>query len=871
MNVLLTTSAAPSQTPFSTNEKRPPIGLGFLISVLRDAGHNVSFIDNYLNPSDFLETDYLQRHQIDCVGIYTNTICFRDSLRMIYRLENMRQEGFWKGKIIAGGPHASVSPETIPSFVDHIVIGEGEYAIRDIAAGKVQERVVQYPAIENLDELPMPGWDYFAEMPYDWGGNWLPEAPVFTMNTSRGCPFDCTFCSVGSIWGRRYTFFSAERVVADIEYVVKQHGARGIYFREDNFTLNKKRLYDFCNLMIAKGINIPWVCETRASSLDRETVELMARAGAKGAYIGVESGSQRLLDFMQKAIKIEDIHRAFRLCQEFGINTAASVIVGVPTETEQELQMTMELLNEIKPTITWFNVFVGIPKSKLYTYVLENKLYEYIDDRGLVYLKGHNERARKWYGQAWDAGLPIQLENDTIINPRVSVIMSVYNGDKSLLEAIKSIQNQTFNNFEFLIVNDASSDRTTEILQKIDDPRIRIFTNEHNFGLTRSLNKVVNHCRGEFIARMDADDISMPHRLEKQLKFMEENPECILLGTQIYIIDDNSKIKSMPILPNSDSEIKNRLLHGNVFCHGSIMVKKVAFEKIGYYSNEFTYAQDYDAWLKLSEIGNIANMQEYLYMWRDATTGISTHKRNDQNAFALLAKKYAVTRQITSCTTKKLPALQHTNYSLTELIDSGLYHTDKSGYLPIYEDLMHGLKNAAAKVLEIGVLDGGSLKLWRDYLSDAIIVGLDINFVRLEDTTGRIKLYQGSQDDTNLLDNIAHEQAPGGFDIIIDDASHIGSLTRTSFWHLFDHHLKPGGIYVVEDWGTGYWPNWHDGAAYNSGVPHVAGMVGFLKELVDEVARKDIMKSGIVIDMPEHGTIASLQIHNGLIICRKAE
>ncbi len=644
MNVLLTTSAPPSQTPFSTTEKRPPVGVGFLISVLRDAGHNVFFVDNYLSPSNFLETDYLQRHQIDFVGIYTNTICYRDSLRMFYRLEEMRQTGAWQGKIIAGGPHASVSPETIPSFVNHIVIGEGEYAIRDIVAGKVTERIVHYPSIENLDELPMPAWDYFAEMPYDWGGNWLPETPVFTMNTSRGCPFDCTFCSVGSIWGRRYTYFSAERVVADIEHVVKHHGAKGIYFREDNFTLNKKRLYEFCNLMIERGINIPWVCETRASSLDRETVELMARAGAKGAYIGVESGSQRLLDFMHKAIKLEDVRRAFNLCHEFGINTAASIIIGVPTETQQDLQMTMDLLREIKPTVTWFNVFVGIPKSNLYQYVLDNKLYEYIDDRGLVYLKGHNERVRAWYGDSWNASIPIQIHNGTIINPKISVVMSVYNGERYLSEAIKSIQHQSFNNFEFIIVNDASNDTTAEILNQIDDPRVRVFTNQQNLGLTRSLNKALKHCRGEYIARMDADDLSHPLRFEKQLSFLERHPSHALVGSSYYMVNETGTTVSLVGVLTESAQIKTGLKDQNWFGHGSVMMRKSALDMAGGYDEEFRYAQDYDLWLRLSELYDVANIQEPLYFWRNTEHAISRHKAREQQHFAELAKRNALKR-----------------------------------------------------------------------------------------------------------------------------------------------------------------------------------------------------------------------------------
>ena len=118
MNILLTTSAAPLTAPVSTDEKTPPLGLGFLISVLRNAGHKVFFIDNYLKPSNFLETDYLTENQIDYVGIYANTICYRGTLQMLNEMQRMREEGKWRGKIIVGGPHTLATPETIPEFVD---------------------------------------------------------------------------------------------------------------------------------------------------------------------------------------------------------------------------------------------------------------------------------------------------------------------------------------------------------------------------------------------------------------------------------------------------------------------------------------------------------------------------------------------------------------------------------------------------------------------------------------------------------------------------------------------------------------------------------------------------------------------------------
>ena len=218
-NILLTTSAAPDMTPFSVDEKRPPIGLGFLISVLRNAGHRVFFIDNYLEPSDFLETDYLVRNRIDYVGIYADTICYRDTLRMFHKLQQMREKGGWRGKIMVGGPHTSVALETIPDFVDYIVQGEGERAIIDILEGNTG-RVVRAERIRDLDSLPMPAWDYFAPLPYDDSVQWFKDRPVFVMNSSRGCPFSCTFCSVDSIWGKRYTYFSPERMVSDIQYLL---------------------------------------------------------------------------------------------------------------------------------------------------------------------------------------------------------------------------------------------------------------------------------------------------------------------------------------------------------------------------------------------------------------------------------------------------------------------------------------------------------------------------------------------------------------------------------------------------------------------------------------------------------------------------
>lgn len=397
MNILLTTSAPPHKSPFFTGEKRPPLGIGFLISVLRNEGHKVHFIDNYLAPSHFIEQNFLQENKIDFVGIYSNTICFRDTLRMISQIEKLRKKNLWSGKIIVGGPHTTVAPESIPDFVDYIVQGEGENAILDIVNSRAKERLISGKRMKKLDFLPFEPWDIFTELPYDYSCPWMDITPVFTMNTSRGCPFNCTFCSVGSIWGKGYTFFGADRIISEIEYLIKNYGAKGIYFREDNFTLNKKRTTEFCKKILQKNIKIDWACETRVDNMSEDMVKLMSESGCRAVYLGVESGSQKILDILNKGITVEQIKKSLKLFKKYKINTYCSMITGVPGETYKDYKITNRLMKRLKPFSYAFNVFVGIPGSKLYKYVLKNKLYEHIDSVGLVYLPGFDVKTKYFY------------------------------------------------------------------------------------------------------------------------------------------------------------------------------------------------------------------------------------------------------------------------------------------------------------------------------------------------------------------------------------------------------------------------------------------------------------------------------------------
>lgn len=165
-----------------------------------------------------------------------------------------------------------------------------------------------------------------------------------------------------------------------------------------------------------------------------------------------------------------------------------------------------------------------------------------------------------------------------------------------------------------------------------------------------------------------------------------------------------------------------------------------------------------------------------------------------------------------------------------------------------YFDEFAGLKDKPVKLLELGVFHGRSLQMWEDYFHEGTVSGVDERVPIALRPGPRVRHFKGDQQDTEFLDQVAQTVASEGFDIIIDDCSHIGRVTKVSFWHLFEHHLKPGGIYVIEDWQTGYIGGWEDGEPLTydpRDVPpegnqfhgHQAGMVGFVKELVDELAR----------------------------------
>ena len=210
-------------------------------------------------------------------------------------------------------------------------------------------------------------------------------------------------------------------------------------------------------------------------------------------------------------------------------------------------------------------------------------------------------------------------------NSLVSVIMSVYNGERFLKEAIDSILNQSFRDFEFIIIDDCSRDKTSEILSEYKDSRIVLVNNEANIGLAKSLNIGIRHAKGKFIARMDADDVSLPERLRLQYEYMESHPDVDILGGQAWKIDENGRIIGEITKPISAEDISRYIKYACPVIHPTYFVRKHVYEALHGYREFISPIEDYDFLLRAFEYGfKIENIPVKLIKYRLNAHGMSS-------------------------------------------------------------------------------------------------------------------------------------------------------------------------------------------------------------------------------------------------------
>ncbi len=215
--------------------------------------------------------------------------------------------------------------------------------------------------------------------------------------------------------------------------------------------------------------------------------------------------------------------------------------------------------------------------------------------------------------------------------PTVTVLMPLHNSERYISCAVESILQQTYENFELLVIDDCSTDRSGEILHSYRDERIRVVHNARHIGLTRSLNKGLEMARGKYVARMDSDDIALPARIETQVRYLDEHPEVALAGTGVAICDAHGRITGRYAPRLCSESIYCTLIFHNCFYHSSVMFRLQVTKALGGYDETFEAAEDADLWYRITRTFRATMLNEILVHWRDHPLSLSKVRRNEQD------------------------------------------------------------------------------------------------------------------------------------------------------------------------------------------------------------------------------------------------
>jgi anaerobic magnesium-protoporphyrin IX monomethyl ester cyclase len=350
----------------------PPIGLACLAGHLRQR-FDVELLD--AQAEGLSREQVLERIDHDLVFVNAGTPTIGQDLSLTRDIKNMGP------RTALIGTHATYFHRDLIKSpgVDFIVCGEPEKPSLNLAisldsgrppsqvrglAWKRSGRPVKNPSdspLQNLDELPFAARDLLPSQKYY--DILTKKSPIAFAITSRGCPFSCRFCSAGFYGGKAFRARSAGNVLAEVREMQEQ-GFRDISFFDDTFTIDRRRVLDICQGLGELGL--PWRCLSRTDTVDMEMLRQMRESGCYQIFFGVESGDQNMLDMMCKGASPEQTRQAFSWCDELGIETVGSFVLGYPGETHESIKRTISFARELRPDFVSFNLFTPIPGSEIF-------------------------------------------------------------------------------------------------------------------------------------------------------------------------------------------------------------------------------------------------------------------------------------------------------------------------------------------------------------------------------------------------------------------------------------------------------------------------------------------------------------------------
>lgn len=351
----------------------PLTGLLYLGTILKNWGHDVTIINEKLS------------HDVDPFEIHADIYCITSltvTTNRAIHLANQFKKLYPKSKVIIGGIHATLLPENFSNVADQIVIGEAENIIVDLIEGKIEERIVHGSPVTDMDSLPMI--DYSLLMDYD-------KLDIIPIITSRGCPFDCDFCTVTKIFGKKFRMQSPKRILEEIKNALSFFQTRNFFFYDDNFTANKKRILQFTELLFEENIKIEWSAQVRSDiAKDPQLIKKLAKAGCDRVFVGFESIDDTTLKELNKSQTRKDIEESIEILQRFGIKIHGMFMFGEDNDKIGNISNTVDFAISHDIDTVQFMILTPFPGTKTYKKITDqnrlfHKNWDYYDGMYIVF------------------------------------------------------------------------------------------------------------------------------------------------------------------------------------------------------------------------------------------------------------------------------------------------------------------------------------------------------------------------------------------------------------------------------------------------------------------------------------------------------
>lgn len=362
----------------------PSLGLALIAAYAREKGYSVKILDCFAEKIGIEEIDeHLPKEEIRFIGITTFTSYIKKAYKLAERIRPLHKES----KIVFGGVHATFMPDEVLAFdyIDLVVRAEGEEPMLELLNGvpyneiknlsyKEDGKIIHNdvrPIIKDLNSYPMPAYDMLPMEKYKAPLGSYRRKPVMNLVTSRGCPGLCTYCS-GGFLGSRIRFKTADKIFDEVKYLMENYGIKEITIIDDTFTLFKRRVKEFCELLKKNNVDLSWSCYARIDNVDRELLETMYDAGMHHIGYGIESGSDEILKNIKKGVTVADAVRVVEMTKQVGIEVRCAYMFGNQGETEDTMKQTMRLAKQLNTDFALFNISTPFPGTELFNWGKEN-------------------------------------------------------------------------------------------------------------------------------------------------------------------------------------------------------------------------------------------------------------------------------------------------------------------------------------------------------------------------------------------------------------------------------------------------------------------------------------------------------------------